>query len=336
MNPNIHAAAALLLEFIYATEVGRGAPGCYEVIYGHNQALLPKPYTSMTLDEVIASGKDWTRRFGSSASGAPQFMRATLIGLKAELKLSGVEKMVHGFQDFLAMRLLRRRGYDQFIVGAISRTEFGKRLAMEWASFPVLAATKGAKRSISRGQSYYAGDGVNKALVKPEKVEQILDAVLRLAAQPQLRPVETPSPPAAPEPVAPAPLPQAPAPAPATPVNPVAPPKPENDRKAGRTLGGIVLAIILAAIAAIVGIREADSAAIVCGEIGKMAKHLADTYGEVPVSAGRNTLGNVLTVFASAEGSFTVLLVRPNGMACSVDSGTGWAPGVLPAAGDPS
>ncbi len=61
--------------------------------------------------------------------------------------------------------------------GQIGVTEFGKRLAQEWASFPVLAATKGQKRTVQRGQSYYAGDGLNKALVKPEKVEAVLDQV---------------------------------------------------------------------------------------------------------------------------------------------------------------
>ena len=64
--------------------------------------------------------------------------------------------------------------------------EFGKRLAQEWASFPVLAGTKGAKRTVARGQSYYAGDGLNKSLVTPEKVEAILRNVLAVACEPSL------------------------------------------------------------------------------------------------------------------------------------------------------
>lgn len=63
------------------------------------------------------------------------------------------------------------------MAGKISRTEFGKRLAQEWASFPVLAPVQGAHRKLKRGQSYYAGDGVNKALVTPGKVEAVLIAV---------------------------------------------------------------------------------------------------------------------------------------------------------------
>lgn len=72
---------------------------------------------------------------------------------------------------------LLRRGYDLFISGQIDRTEFGKRLAQEWTSFPVLSAVKGASRDLRRGQSYYAGDGLNKVLVSPEKVESVLDQV---------------------------------------------------------------------------------------------------------------------------------------------------------------
>ena len=43
-------------------------------------------------------------------------------------------------------------------------------LAKEWASFPVPSRMRGAHRTVERGQSYYAGDGVNKALISPDKV----------------------------------------------------------------------------------------------------------------------------------------------------------------------
>lgn len=48
---------------------------------------------------------------------------------------------------------------------------------MEWASFPVLTDARGKHRDVARGQSFYAGDGVNKALVSPERVEAVLDQV---------------------------------------------------------------------------------------------------------------------------------------------------------------
>jgi len=191
MDKTVPPGAALLLAFIYRTETSREPPECYEVIYGHNQNKLAKPLTKMTLDEVAAAQASWSRKFGSSATGAAQFMKATLKGLREELGVRGSQILDGNLQDRLAYHLLKRRGYDAFMSGQISATEFGKRLAQEWASFPVLAPTKGAHRDLVRGQSYYAGDGQNKALVAAERVEAILVQVKTAVAVP---PILTPTP----------------------------------------------------------------------------------------------------------------------------------------------
>jgi len=183
MNPAIPPAAAHLLHFISRTETGKTDATTYQVVYGHNQGRLSAPLTAMTLRQVLAAQKGWTRQFGSSACGAYQFMRQTLQGLKTELALSDGQKFDADLQDRLGYHLLKRRGFALFVRGKISATEFGRRLAMEWASFPVLAKTKGAKRTVQRGECYYAGDGLNKALVKPEEVEAVLDEVKRLAGK---------------------------------------------------------------------------------------------------------------------------------------------------------
>lgn len=185
MKRTIPGGAAILLAFIYETETSRSQPACYDVIYGHNQDKLAKPLTSMTYGDVVDAQKGWSKQFGSSAAGAGQFMRATLIDLaKAIPSLRGDQLFDADLQDQLAYKLLIRRGYDLFIAGTISRTEFGKRLAQEWASFPVLAPTQGDKRAVRRGQSFYAGDGLNKSLVSPEKVEAVLDRVKAIGGGP--------------------------------------------------------------------------------------------------------------------------------------------------------
>lgn len=190
MDKTVPAGAAILLNFIRETEVGRGDRASYDVIYGHKQHKLAKPLTSMTYGEIVDAQRGWSKNHGSSAAGAYQFMRVTLIELaKANPSLQGDQLFEPDLQDRLAYKLLIRRGYDLFVAGKIDRTEFGKRLAQEWASLPVLAATKGAHRQLKRGQSYYAGDGLNKALVAPEKIEAILDRVKAAA----LRPVEGPT-----------------------------------------------------------------------------------------------------------------------------------------------
>ncbi|WP_182422344.1 hypothetical protein [Aureimonas sp. ME7] len=181
MDRNVPAGAARLLDFIRDTEVGTEARAGYDIIFGHNQGKLPKAVTAMTVDEVLAAQGSWSKRFGSSATGGYQFMRATLDGLKSELKLRGSQMMEPNLQDRLGYHLLKRRGYEAFVSGRIDRTEFAKRLAQEWASFPVLVAVQGAHRQLTRGQSYYAGDGLNKALMKPEAIEGLLAEVLELA-----------------------------------------------------------------------------------------------------------------------------------------------------------
>ncbi len=125
MDPSVPAGAARLLDFVRLIETGRADRASYDVIYGHNQAKLAKPLTSMTLDEVIAAGPGWTKRL--SAAGAYQFMNATLKGLKRELGLRGGQVFAPDLQDRLGYHLLRRRGYDAFMAGTIGEAEFGKR-----------------------------------------------------------------------------------------------------------------------------------------------------------------------------------------------------------------
>lgn len=191
MDKTIPAPAAILLDFIGEIEVGRKGIEGYDVIYSHAQNRLPKPITQMTVAELQghqASG--WPAK--STASGRYQFMRATLADLRKELGLRSSQVFDPNLQDRLGYHLLKRRGYDDFMAGKISSTEFGKRLAMEWASLPVLAPTKGAHRQLIRGQSYYEGDALNKSLVSPERVESILaDAKLAVGSQPAPTPQPT-------------------------------------------------------------------------------------------------------------------------------------------------
>ncbi|GLS30725.1 hypothetical protein SAMN04488498_1396 [Mesorhizobium albiziae] len=156
----------------------------------------------MTLDEVVKAQPSWTKRYGSSAAGAAQFMRdtldkpGTLADLRGELGLTGREKFTGDLQDWLAFHLLKRRGYERVMEGKLTRTAFGKALAQEWASFPVLADTKSANRTVRRGQTYYSGDRVNKSLVAAETVEAVLDRVK--AAARKTTPATKPAPKAAP------------------------------------------------------------------------------------------------------------------------------------------
>ncbi|MGW5961022.1 hypothetical protein [Methylorubrum thiocyanatum] len=173
---SLPAPAKRLLDFIGSKEAPRG----YDTVFGNRMDRMPKPLTTMTVDEVIAQGKWRTDTFGSSAAGRYQFMRATLASLKQTERLTGRERMTADLQDRLGYALLLRRGYAKFMVGQLSVAGFGLALAQEWASFPVLAPTKGAHRQVQRGQTYYLGDGLNKVLATAGEVEAVLRSMLAM------------------------------------------------------------------------------------------------------------------------------------------------------------
>lgn len=227
---NVPAGAVILLDFIGQAETGKTNADAYLTIYGHKQGRLPKPLTSYTLDELAEAQKAWSKNFGSSAAGKYQIIRKTLVGLVARLGLPGSTLFTPEVQDTLGYELLKGRGYERFLSGTLPLKAFGNELAKEWASFPVLTDMQGQHRALVRGQSHYAGDGVNKALVKPGDVEAVLSEILNRASV------------------------QKPAPEPASPVQPSNPtPEPEtpaSEPRKGLPLGWIIAGVILAVIAA--------------------------------------------------------------------------------------
>lgn len=165
--------AKILLKFIMSIEAPRG----YDTVYANKQGGMKTKITKMTVRQVIADGPRRTREYGSSAAGAYQFMTATLQGLVKDEPGIANKKFDADMQDYLGLALLYRRGYDKFMKGSISMTTFGNNLAKEWASFPVLSNINGAHRRVSRGETYYAGDALNKSLVSPAKIEKVLKSI---------------------------------------------------------------------------------------------------------------------------------------------------------------
>jgi muramidase (phage lysozyme) len=198
----IPAPAHEILSLIRVTETGRADATAYDTVFGHNEAKLTKPITEMTVDEVQKWQPGFTKSFGSSATGAYQFMYATLKELIGKVGLSGKEIFNAELQDQLGYELLERRGYQRWIEGKISTDTFMIGLAKEWASFPVPSRMKGAHRTVERGQSYYAGDGLNKALVAPDIVWLACEAARQAEViTPAPQPVPKPEVPVEPEPL---------------------------------------------------------------------------------------------------------------------------------------
>jgi len=165
---------------VVEAEINRAAPildliGSKESLGNYN-AHYGKPeqedirFTEMTVNEIIA----WQNGFlgsgsPSSAVGKYQIIRDTLKSLRKPMKLKGTEVFNEQLQDEMAVTLMKRRGYDRFKDGKITREQFANNLAKEWASFPVTTGDK-------KGLSFYDGDGLNKALISPEEVLNALSA----------------------------------------------------------------------------------------------------------------------------------------------------------------
>lgn len=201
MNPNALRGAEKLLDFIGKIETGRSGLDAYTTVYGHREGKLPKPITDMTIDELLAAQLRWGKNWGSSAAGKFQIIRKTLQGLARNLSLSGDTKFSKNTQDMLGLQLLKGRGYEKFVAGDLTVEAFALALAKEWASMPVLVPTQGAKIKVKAGQSYYAGDGLNKALVTPAAFRAILEDVLATANPPSVQPMPPDMPPVTPKPL---------------------------------------------------------------------------------------------------------------------------------------
>lgn len=170
-------ASRPLLELIRKAEVNDAGPDGYNILSGFSHKRDgPFPITEMGTADILNAQIRWRSWGGalSSAAGAYQIIRNTLLDLSVKYNLQADDRFDGDYQDHLGFALLRRRGWDDWMKGRVSDTAFGNNLAKEWASFPVLTRTRGQRRTVNRGESYYAGDGLNKALVDPEAVEAVL------------------------------------------------------------------------------------------------------------------------------------------------------------------
>jgi hypothetical protein len=81
----------------------------------------------------------------------------------------------------------------------------------------------------------------------------------------------------------------------------------------------------LAAVAALMAIGTSPaSAQSACGPREQLVKILVDQYKEDPVGIGLSQPGQVLEVFASSTGSWTMVMTMPDGKACMIAAGDNW------------
>ncbi len=62
----------------------------------------------------------------------------------------------------------------------------------------------------------------------------------------------------------------------------------------------------------------------VCGDRSEFVFKLQNGYAEKPVSLGLTLNGSMIEVFASDNGTFSVLVTKPGGTSCMVAAGENW------------
>lgn len=160
-----------LLDMI-ATHEG-GVDG-YDVPYGGSRIQPPKPLSQMTVQEV----RDWQDRSvragsASSAVGKYQIIRGTMDTVIAGGALDRNELFDADAQERAGRYLLDTQGgYRDYQRGRINEDQFGQRLATTWASLP--ATTRDQRGRPAQGQSYYAGDGLNRAFFS---IDSLMSAI---------------------------------------------------------------------------------------------------------------------------------------------------------------
>lgn len=141
---------------------------------------MGKELTDCTIEEVIGWQSYVTsNQVGavSSAAGKWQVIRKTLIEFAPKSGLEPTDFFNPENQDRIFDALLRRRGYDDFLDGRLSDISFANNIAQEWAAMPVVTDCQGAHRAVERGECFYAGDKVNKALVDPDTFLNVVRAI---------------------------------------------------------------------------------------------------------------------------------------------------------------
>ena len=159
-------SAKPLLDLIARVE----SKGNYKAYFG-NAGNTSITFTEMSVDQVMQWQEDFIAAgHPSSAVGRYQIISTTLKGLVQQLNIDTNQPFNETMQDKMAVALLERRGATEYVNNQIDEQQFAAELAKEWAALPRVVGDRPE-------QSYYAGDGLNRALVTSKEVLQAASAI---------------------------------------------------------------------------------------------------------------------------------------------------------------
>ncbi|MDP7380659.1 MAG: hypothetical protein QGF33_04775 [Alphaproteobacteria bacterium] len=85
-----------------------------------------------------------------------------------------------------------------------------------------------------------------------------------------------------------------------------------------------ITATVASPVSADPGAERGDPAAKVCARHDAMTKHLSVSYAEQPLNLALDANGNMVEVNSSNQGSWTMVVITPAGVACVVATGEAW------------
>lgn len=137
------------------------------LVNGKNLGSYEEDLSTLTINEILERNKlsiKDPRRI--NAVGRYQIINSTLRDLKEKMGLSGNERFTPEMQDKLFAQLVPSSAKGYIDGKHSNKTQAMTDISKVWASVGVPVAMQGQKRWVDAGESYYAGDGGNKANTK--------------------------------------------------------------------------------------------------------------------------------------------------------------------------
>jgi len=151
----------------------------YEAVGGSYDSIYPsrtKPGLSkMTIAEADSWQASTASSRGSAAAGRYQFMNIKKQAADAGIGSDAIFSPEN--QDKMAIALIEKKRKVTYDLMQKNPDEAMIRLGMEWAALPMPKAMKGHNRMVNAGQSYYAGDGKNKAGASIQEVRDAMKGI---------------------------------------------------------------------------------------------------------------------------------------------------------------
>lgn len=168
-----------------AAQKAQGVTSPYDVVWGkiRSKDRTKAPISQLTVQQVLNWQDILDPFYMSEAAGAYQILEDTLRTLHFDPRAL----FNKATQDDLALQLMDDVGWSRCEAGDLDPSHFADNLSHVWASFPVMfdqvVRNRAGKviRILRRGQSYYAGDKLNRALITPQQVLYAVHQALAIA-----------------------------------------------------------------------------------------------------------------------------------------------------------